>query len=194
MPAKHRQCCHLQAVMPRWQEASPAARWCHQRAPLVATQIISTHGMAILLARPSCMMITAWLAEQLVTLVHLVISNAMLMINLKLGLSCLTWIQASLGLLRLTPHYCTRRNLVPAVQMLANQVPAVILSFLPTPLHCRCKPPLLNLTSVVSCVCMFAACCKDRQGVSLQLNAGRHILPPCRDRPNNIRVCIDMLV
>ena len=54
--------------------------------------------------------------------------------------------------------------------------------------------PLLNLTSVVSCVCMFAACCKDRQGVSLQLNAGRHILPPCRDRPNNIRVCIDMLV
>lgn len=62
--------CQVQVVMPRWQEAGPAAPWCHQRAQLAATQTISTHGMAVLLAHQNCMMITAWPAEQCMTLLH----------------------------------------------------------------------------------------------------------------------------
>ena len=81
--------------------------------------------MAVLPDHQSFMTITAWPAEQYMAMLHPVISSAAVMINLKLGLSYLTWTLASLGLLRLTHHCCIHLSLVLAVQMSANQVPAL---------------------------------------------------------------------
>lgn len=104
------------------------------------------HGMAVLLALQSCMMLTSLLAEQHMILQHPVISSVMLMINLRLGRSCLTWTLASLVPLRLTPHCCTHHSLVPAVQMSANQV-----SFLPALGYPKLLPQVRNATLYVSC-------------------------------------------